>query len=137
MYLQYHVHKHTCTVHVMSTVGSLNTMVVTVMDAVLRAYIHVQVLGALYILMHTYILTHTYRRLGNLCREKKFRRSPSTTKIKPAKYFLQRINGVSLYCRVVIATKIKPGKNLTAEILYRQKIPDLRYILMHTYTCTY
>ena len=36
-------------------------------------------------------------------------------KIKPKKYFFQRINGVSLYCRVVIAPKIKPSENLTNE----------------------
>ena len=32
---------------------------------------------------------------------------------------------------MVIATKIKPGKNLTNEIFYRQKIPDLRYMMVH------
>ena len=58
---------------------------------------------------------------------KNFRRSPSTMKIKQTKYFLPWINWVSLYCQVIIATKIKPGKNLTAEIFYRQKIPDLWY----------
>ena len=40
---------------------------------------------------------------------KSFCRSPSTTKIKPAKYFLPGINRVSLFrCMVVITTKIKP-----------------------------
>ena len=48
-------------------------------------------------------------------------------KIKPTKYFLRRINGVSLYCRVIIATKIKPRKHLTDEMFYRRKIPKLRY----------
>ena len=52
-----------------------------------------------------------------------FRQSSSTTKIKPMKQFLQRINGVSLYYRVVIATKIKPRENLTDEIFYQQ-FPD-------------
>ena len=56
------------------------------------------------------------------------------TKIKPMKYFLRRINGVSLYCRVVIATKIKPRENLTDEIFYRRKIPDLQYVLFQL-TC--
>ena len=44
------------------------------------------------------------------------------------KYFLRRINEVSLYCRVVIAMEIKPGENLIDEIFYRQKIPDLQYV---------
>ena len=35
--------------------------------------------------------------------------------------------GASLYGRVVIAMKIKPGENLTKETFYRRKIPDLRY----------
>ena len=48
--------------------------------------------------------------------EKKFLAITSMTKIKPAKYFLRRINGVNLYCRVVIVTKIKPGENLIDEI---------------------
>ena len=30
---------------------------------------------------------------------------------------------------MVIATKIKPGENLTDEIFYHRKIPDLRYLL--------
>ena len=49
------------------------------------------------------------------------------TKIKPAKYFLRRINGVSLYCRVVIAMTIKPHENFMDEIFYRGKIPELCY----------
>ena len=57
---------------------------------------------------------------------KNFRRSPSTMKIKPMKYFSRCINRVHLYCQVVIATKIKPGKNLTNEIFYLQKILDLQ-----------
>ena len=48
-------------------------------------------------------------------------------KIKLTKYFLWRINGVSLYCQVVIATKTKPGNNLTDEIFHWQKIPELQY----------
>ena len=54
-----------------------------------------------------------------------FRRPPSTTEIKLVKYFLRRINGTSLCCRVVIVIKIKPGKNLTDEIFYRPKISRL------------
>ena len=45
------------------------------------------------------------------------------------KYFLQHINGVSIYSRVFIATKTKPGENLTGEIFYQRKIPDLQYVL--------
>ena len=41
--------------------------------------------------------------------------------------FLGRINGISLFHLVVIVTKIKPGKNLTGEILYQQKTLDLWY----------
>ena len=49
-------------------------------------------------------------------------------KIKPTNNFLQRsINGVSLYCRVVIVTKIKPCENLTDKVFYRRKIPELLY----------
>ena len=43
---------------------------------------------------------------GKFSSWKNFGRSPSTPKIKLAKYFLLHINGISLYCRVVIATKI-------------------------------
>ena len=43
------------------------------------------------------------------------------TKIKPAKYFLLRLNKVSLLRRVVITTKIKPCKNATGEMFYRRK----------------
>ena len=68
--------------------------------------------------------------IGKFSPRKKFRRSPSTTEIKPTKYFLPHINGVSLYCLVVIATKIKPGENLTDEIFFRRKIPDLRYLYL-------
>ena len=60
---------------------------------------------------------------------KNFCRSPSMTKIKLMKSFLWHINGVTLYCPVVIVMKIKPRKNLTAEIFYRRKIPDLRYFI--------
>ena len=49
------------------------------------------------------------------------------TKIKPVKYFLWHINGLSLYCAIVIATKIKPSENLTGKIFSHRKIPDLRY----------
>ena len=48
------------------------------------------------------------------------------TKIKPLKYSLRRINGINLHCWVVMAPKTKPGENLTAEIFYWWKIPDLR-----------
>ena len=65
---------------------------------------------------------------------KNFCWSPSTTKIKPTKYFLRRVNGVFLYCRVVIVTKIKLGENLTDEMFYQQKIPDLRYCMSVHYT---
>ena len=43
-------------------------------------------------------------------------------KIKQMKYFkyvLGPINGVNLFGAVVIATKIKPGENLTGKISYR------------------
>ena len=50
---------------------------------------------------------------------KTLRWSPSTTEIKPTKYFLQHINGVSLYCRMVIVTK--KGENLTDKIFYLRK----------------
>ena len=43
------------------------------------------------------------------------------------RYFVQLINEVSVYRRVVIVTKIKAGEDLTDEIFYRGKIPDLRY----------
>ena len=56
-------------------------------------------------------------------------------KIKPAKYFLWHIDGVSIYCHVIIVTKIKPGKNLTSKIFYQQKIPDLWYTL--SIVCAY
>ena len=131
MYLQYHVHKHTCTVHVMSTVGSLaynGGYCYTSRHAVLRAYI----LGALYILMHTYILTHTYRRSGKSLSQKKFYQSPSTMKIKPAKYFLRHINGVSLYCQVVTAMKLKPGKKFNCRGIL---LPKNSRSTVHT--CTY
>ena len=68
--------------------------------------------------------------------KKNFRQSHSTTKIKPTKYFHRRINGLSLYCRVVLATKIKPGENLTDEMFYRRKVPDLRYIEILCYSAT-
>ena len=55
--------------------------------------------------------------------------SPSTPKIKPTKYFLQCINGVSLYFWVVIATKIKPGKNLADKVFFPRKVSDLWYNL--------
>ena len=48
-------------------------------------------------------------------------------KIKLMKYFLRRINGISLCGGVVIAMKIKPGENFTAEKFYSQKITELRY----------
>ena len=57
---------------------------------------------------------------------KSFRQSPSTTKIKPAKYFLAWVNRVSLFRRVVITTKIKLCENLTSEIFYQWKISGLR-----------
>ena len=59
---------------------------------------------------------------------KNFCRWPSTMKTKPTKYLLWCINGVSLYSWVVIAAKIKPGKNLTNKIFYFRKIPNLRYL---------
>ena len=68
---------------------------------------------------------------GNFRSKKFFSRSPSTTKIKLTKYFLPCINGISLYCRVVIATKIKPGKNLADELFYRRKIPNLLYMYLY------
>ena len=52
---------------------------------------------------------------------KNFGRSPSTAKIKTAKYSLWRINRVSLYCQVVILPKIKPGENLNDEIFLLPK----------------
>ena len=68
--------------------------------------------------------------IGKFSLWKNFRRPPSTPKItcRSAKYFLLHINGVSLYCRVVVATKIKPGKNFSDEIFYQRKISQLRYI---------
>ena len=48
---------------------------------------------------------------------KKFLPVTFNDEIKPVKYFLQRTNGISLYCQVVIAMKIKPGKNLTQNNL--------------------
>ena len=48
-----------------------------------------------------------------------FRRSPSTTKIKQAKYFLRRIIRIGLVPRVVLSTKIKQRKNLTGENFYQ------------------
>ena len=65
--------------------------------------------------------------MGKFLLRKNCRQSPSTTKIKKTKYFLRRIIGVSLYCRVVITTKIKPGEDLTEEIFHRRKIPKLWY----------
>ena len=38
---------------------------------------------------------------------KNFPQSPSMVKIKQVKYFVPRINGVSSFCRVVIAAKTK------------------------------
>ena len=35
-----------------------------------------------------------------------------------------------LFRPVVIATKIKAGENLTGEIFYWRKIPDLRYLVV-------
>ena len=61
--------------------------------------------------------------IGKFSSRKNFRPSHSTTKITPTKYFLRRINGISLYCCVVIATKIKPGENLTDEIFAAKKFP--------------
>ena len=55
---------------------------------------------------------------------KKFCLSPSTTKIKPSKFFLQCINGVSLYGRVVIAPKIKPGEILQTKYFTVEKLPN-------------
>ena len=55
---------------------------------------------------------------------KNFPQSASTMKIKTPKYFLPRINGVSLYHRVVIAAKIKPHENLTDEIFIDEKFPN-------------
>ena len=65
---------------------------------------------------------------------KKFSTITFNDEIKPTKYFLRCINGVSLYVQVVIMTKIKPSKNLTNDIFYRLKIPNLRYAqTMHVY----
>ena len=52
-----------------------------------------------------------------------FRRSPSTMKIKQAKYFLRRIIGIGLVPRVVISTKIKQRKNLTGENFTSKNFP--------------
>ena len=71
---------------------------------------------------------HSYHRSGNF-HHKKFRRLPLMRIIKLTKYFLRCINGVSLYGRVAITTKIKPGENLTDKIFYRRKILDLRYVI--------
>ena len=54
---------------------------------------------------------------------KNFRQSNSTTKIEQAKCFLGRINGISLFRRVVIAMKMKPGKNLASKIFFQRKFP--------------
>ena len=40
-------------------------------------------------------------------------------KLNKKNIFFRRINGVSLYCQVVIAKKILPGENLTDELFYR------------------
>ena len=56
------------------------------------------------------------------------------TKIRPLKYFLPRLNGVSLYCRVVIATKIKPGENLTGKKFSIYGI--LGYRLRYDWACS-
>ena len=56
------------------------------------------------------------------------------TKVKQTKYFLQRVNGERLYCRVDIAMKIKQGKYLTNEILYHQKISVVWYISNTVFT---
>ena len=53
------------------------------------------------------------------------------TKVKPMKCFLQRINGVGLYCRVIIVTKIKPRENLTDKIFYQGKFPNYGNIIIY------
>ena len=50
--------------------------------------------------------------------------------------FFWRINGLSLYCQVVIVMKMKPGKNFIDEIFYHWKIPNLRYTVYVQYTGT-
>ena len=76
------------------------------------------------------VLYGDYCRLGNFSCGEFFGGSPSTTKIKPTKYFLPLTYGVNLYCRVVTATKIKPGENFIDKIFYCQKISYLRYMYM-------
>ena len=49
---------------------------------------------------------------------RKFSSITFNAEIKPTKYFLARINRVTLYCGVVIAMKIKPDDNLTNKIFY-------------------
>ena len=68
----------------------------------------------------------TYRRSGNLS-WKNFNNRLQWQKFNRQNVFFD-INGVSLYSRVVIAMKIKPGENLTDDIFYCRKILDLQYI---------
>ena len=44
-----------------------------------------------------------------------FRPSPSTQKIKQVEDFIKQINGVSSFCQVVIATKIKPDETFNSR----------------------
>ena len=85
----------------------------------MRMYVHITAI-------FFYMLVHTIDR--EIFVVKKFCHSPSTLKINPTKYFLQHINGEILYCRAVIVLKIKLGKNLTDEIFYCRKIPNLWYL---------
>ena len=67
--------------------------------------------------------------IGTFSSRKDFRWPPSTSKIKPTKCFLWRINGLTLNGQVVKATRIKPGENLTDKIFYQRKIPNLQYLV--------
>ena len=55
---------------------------------------------------------------------KKF--SAIMSKVKREKDFLPQINRVSLFWRVVITPKIKPGENLTGDTFSRRKFADVR-----------
>ena len=76
----------------------------------------------------TVIPRHKYPKSGNFRCKKNLVDHFQRQKLHRQNFFFQRINGVSLYCRVVIATKVKPVKNLTNVIFYHWKIPDLGYM---------
>ena len=64
-----------------------------------------------------------------------FCQSTSTTKNEQAKCFLGKINGVNLFCRVVIAMKIKPDKSLASEVFFQQNSQSMVLCLIILYIC--